>query len=142
MAAAYQNFGEGTIAIGITASPIEMFECQINAFTVQATANTTTIPGTYCAGPSNRATASSFAVAMEYLTDWGNPSDESLSQLLWDNDGGLLYFVFTPADVNMPDCSGTFWSVAGPFGGPGNDVWTGTGTMPCPEQPTITPKTP
>ena len=138
MAAAYQNFGEGTIAIGITASPTDMFECQINAFAVQASANTTTIAGTYCVGPSNRATASSFAVAMEYLTDWGNT--DSLSQLLWDNDGELLYFVFAPADPAMPNCSGTFWAVAGPFGGPGNDVWTGSGTLPCPEKPTITPK--
>ncbi len=138
MAAAYQNFGEGTIAIGITASPTEMFECQINAFAVQATANTSPIPGTYCVGPSSRATASSFSVAMEYLTDWGNT--DSLSQLLWDNDGDLLHFVFAPADPAMPNCSGTFWSVAGPFGGPGNDVWTGSGTLPCPEKPTITPK--
>ena len=137
---AYQNFGEGTIKVGITASPAEAFECQINAFAVQATANTTTIAGTYCQGPSNRATASSFGVAMEFITDWGNPGGESLSQLLWDNDGDLLYFEFAPTDTDMPNIAGSFWAVAGPFGGPGNDVWTATATMPCPEKPVITAK--
>ena len=141
MAAAYQNFGEGTIAIGITASPIDMFECQISAFAVEASANSSAIAGTYCAGPTTRATASSFAVNMSYLTDWGNPT-ESLSQLLWDNDGKLLYFDFIPDDPAMPNCDGQFWGIAGPFGGPGNDVWTGTGSMPCPEKPTVTPKIP
>ena len=139
MAAAYQNFGEGTIALGITDAPSDMFECQISSFIVQASPNSSPIPGTYCVGPSSRATASSFAIAMDYVTDWGNAAG-SLSQLLWDNDGEQLYFTFTPADANMPDCAGSFWGVAGPFGGPGNDVWTGSGTMPCPEKPTITPK--
>ena len=137
---ATQNFGEGTIAIGTAAAPTTTHECQLSGFAIEASANSTAIAGTYCAGPTTRATASSFAVNMSYLTDWG--ATDSLSQLLWDNDGKLLYFVFTPTDPEMPDASGQFWAIAGPFGGPGNDVWTGTGTMPCPEKPTITPKTP
>ena len=138
MASAIQNFGEGVISIGTTASPTEAHECQISAFAVEASPNSSAIPGTYCNGPTVRATASSFAVSMAYVTDWGKTG--SLSQMLWDNDGKLLYFSFVPTDTAMPNCTGTFWGIAGPFGGPGNDVWTGTGTMPCPEKPTITPK--
>jgi hypothetical protein len=138
MAEPTQNFGAGTISIGTTASPTEQFECQITAFTIVPSQNSSTVAGTYCSAPTQRSTKSSFGITMGILSDWG--AVPSISQLLWDSDGSLLFFSFVPEDPAMPDADGQFWAVAAPFGGPGNDVWTATGTMPCPEKPTVTPK--
>jgi len=139
MAAPTLQFGSGTISIGTTASPSDQFECQITSFVVSGAANVGQVPGTYCAGPSSYAQQSNFSVALAFLSDWGETT--SLSQLLWDNDGSLLYFDFAP-DAGTTTCTGSFYAVAGAYGGDGDSLWTSTVNMPCPEKPTITPVTP
>ena len=136
MAAPALIFGSGVILIGDTASPTDAFECQISEFTVNASANTGQIPGTYCQGPSQYGQASTYGVQMTFLQDWGETG--SLSQLLWDNDGDLLYFIFTP-DVSGTDCTGSYYAVGGSFGGAGDQAWTTTANMPCPAQPVVAP---
>ena len=140
MAAPVLQFGSGTISVGLTASPTDQFECQITNFQVTASANLGTVPGTYCAGPSQYAQKSNYAVDMAFLSDWG--ATASLSELLWDNDGDVLHFKFTPSDATIPEATGTFYAVAPTFGGEGDSLWTSTGSMPCPEKPTLTPQEP
>ena len=135
--AAVLQFGSGTISIGITASPTDQFECQISAFTITPSANIGQVPGTYCAGPSSYAQKSNFAVDMSFMSDWG--ATPSLSQLLWDNDGEVLFFTFDPSDDTIPAASGSFYAVAGTFGGEGDSLWVNTASMPCTEKPTLTP---
>ena len=134
MAAPVLIFGSGVILIGDAATPTDPFECQISEFTVNASANIGQIPGTYCQGPSQYGQASTYAVQMTFMQDWGETS--SLSQLLWDNDGELLYFEFTP-DAGGIDCVGSFYAIGGSFGGGGDQVWTTTASMPCPAQPVV-----
>jgi hypothetical protein len=74
---------------------------------------------------------------MTYMSDWGAAA--SLSELLWENDGGILYFDFTPSDTTIPSCAGSFYAVAGTFGGDGDSLWTSTASMPCVEKPVLTP---
>ena len=138
MAAPVLQFGSGTIAVGITTSPTDQFECQITNFQITASANIGQVPGTYCTGPSSYAQKSNYAVDMAFLSDWG--ATASLSQLLWDNDGELLTFVFIPTDVLIPQATGEFYAVAPTFGGEGDSLWTSTGSMPCPAKPEITPQ--
>lgn len=138
MAAPVLQFGSGTIAIGTSASPSDQFECQITTFTVTPSANIGQVPGTYCAGPSSYAQKSNYALDMAFLSDWGETS--SLSELLWDNDGELLYFTFTPDVTSIPTCAGQFYAVAGTFGGEGDSLWTTTANMPLVEKPTLTPQ--
>ncbi len=137
MAAPLLQFGSGTIAIGITASPSDQFECQITTFTVTPSANIGQVPGTYCNGPSSYAQKSNYSLDMSFLSDWG--ATPSLSQLLWDNDGETLFFTFVPDDTTIPSCAGEFYAVAGTFGGEGDSLWTNTGSMPLVEKPTLTP---
>ena len=140
MAAPVLQFGSGTISVGITASPTDQFECQITDFRVTASANIGQVSGTYCTGPSSYAQKSNFSVDMAFLSDFG--ATASLSDLLWDNDGEILHFKFTPSDVTIPEATGTFYAVAPTFGGEGDSLWTSTGSMPCPEKPTLTAQEP
>ena len=136
MAAPVLIFGSGTILIENSAVPTDPFECQITEFVVNASANIGSIPGTYCQGPSQYGQKSTYAVAMTFLQDWGETP--SLSQLLWDNDGDELFFIFTP-DVSGVDCTGSFYAIGGSFGGAGDQAWTTTANMPCPAQPVVAP---
>ena len=132
------QFGRGTIAIGLTASPTDFVECQVSNFSITPTSNSVNIPATYCTGPSTAAQQSSFSVAITYMTDWG--VSPSLSELLWDNDGDPLFFEFTPTDTNIPSAAGQFYAVAGAFGGTGDGLWTASSTLPCVEKPVLTPQ--
>ena len=134
------QFGKGTIAIGLTASPTDQVECQISNFTVTPTANSIQIPATYCVGPSVAAQQSTFAIALSFMSDFG--ASPSLSELLWDNDGQTLYYEFTPDDVTIPIATGQFWAVAGTFGGPGDGLWVSTVSLPCVEKPVLTAQEP
>jgi hypothetical protein len=140
MAAPVLQFGSGTITVGTAATPTDAFECQITNFTITPTANIGQVPGTYCQGPSSYAQKSNYAVEIAYLTDWG--ATKSLSKLLWDEDGNEIFFVFTPQDTTIPVASGSCYAIAGNFGGEGDSLWVSTGSMPCPEKPTLTPDAP
>jgi len=133
-------FGRGVISIGDTASPTDVFECQVSQFQIVATQNTIPIPATHCAGPSTKGIKSSFALALTFMQDWG--STPSLSELLFENDGDELFFTFVPEDVTVPSAAGTFSASAGTYGGEGEGLWVTTANMPMPAAPTLTPPTP
>ena len=135
--AANRIFGSGTIKIGLTASPTDQFECQISNWTATATAQSVTVPATYCQGASQAATPSAWSVSFDFAQDWG--SSPSLSELLHTNDGELLYWTFEPDDIATAKFDGRCYAVAGDIGGAGQDLWVSTGSMPMPEAPTYTP---
>ena len=136
---AKQIFGSGTLAIGTTSNPTDQYECQVKSFTVTSSSNLIPIPATLCQGPTQAAQPSTYSVSLTHMQDYGAAAGESLSQLLWDNDGALLYFDYTPTDVTASSCAGSFYAVAGDYGGDGQGLWTSTDEMPCPEKPTLTP---
>ena len=133
-------FGAGTLAIGTTASPTDQFECQVGNFVVTASANVIPIPATLCVGPGTAAQPSSYSASITYMQDWGAAAGESLSQLLFDQDGNELFFEYTPADTAVPACTGSFYSVAGDYGGEGQALWVNSSDLPMPDKPTITPQ--
>ena len=132
-----QHFGSGVIKMGTTASPTDAFECQISNFVITSSPNSISIPATYCAGQSTKAQPSSFAVSMTYMQDWGETA--SLSELLFNNDGSLLYFEFEPTDTTAGTWNGTCWAVAGDIGGEGQGLWVSSEELPCDVKPTYTP---
>jgi len=140
MAAPILQFGSGTILVGPTATPTTAVECQVTSCIVSSSSNIGQVPGTYCQGPSSYAQGSNFSLDLTYLTDWG--ATNSLSQLLWDNDGQTMFIEFTPTDETIPALTGEFYAIAGSFGGDGDSLWTATGSMPMVEKPTLTPQPP
>jgi len=132
-----RHFGSGVIKIGTTASPTDTFECQISNFVISSSAQSVTVPPTYCDGGSTAARPSQFSVQMTYMQDWGETV--SLSELLWDEDGNLLYFSFEPTDTTAGTWAGTCYAVAGDVGGEGQGLWVSTDDLPCDVKPTYTP---
>ena len=134
-------YGKGTIKFGLTSTPDVSVECQVTNFQVTASPNTITVPGTYCAGPSQAAQQSTFAVSMAYIEDWADPDGSgSLSQFLWDNDGSAVYFEHVPDDITVPGMAGECYAVSGAYGGDGAGLWTTTATLPCVAKPTLVPQ--
>jgi hypothetical protein len=131
------QFGKGTILLGVTASPDIAVECQVSDFAITPSANSIQVPATYCDGPSTAAQKSTFSIAATYMTDFGQAG---ISDLLWDNDGEVIYFEFTPDDTTIPIAEGQCYAVAGQFGGPGDGLWTATVSLPCVAKPTLTPQ--
>ena len=130
-------FGSGTIAIGATATPTDQFECQISNFTITASPNSIAIPATYCAGPSSASQPSSFAVELSYAQDWGETN--SLSELLFDNDGQTLFYDFKPDDATVGHWDGELYAVSGDIGSEGQALWVTSNSLPCVAKPTHTP---
>lgn len=133
-------FGSGLISVGLAPSPSDAVECQVSNFVINANANTVAVPGTYCQGPSSAGQKSSWSLDLSAISDFG--STPSLSELLYDNDGEILFFEFTPDDGDVPEAAGSFWAVAAPFGGEGAGLWQYTLTMQMPEAAVLTPQTP
>ena len=138
MSAPIINFGRGTIAIGDAVGPTDQFECQIQNFTITPSPNLIQVAGTYCEGPTTLAQKSTFSIELEWLSDWGSDVSNSLSQLLWDNDGEPLHFTFTPEAETLPVATGQVIGQAGTFGGPGDNIWTNSTSLPCTSKPTLT----
>jgi hypothetical protein len=106
---------------------------------VEPTQNTTTTPGTYCAAPHDTPGASSWAVVISFLQDWGNTP--SLSEFTFTNDGALCDFEFTSTNPDtVPSMTGQAFVTATAFGGPAGASWAvATQRWSCPAKPTVTP---
>lgn len=126
----------GTIMLGLTATPTQDYGCQVINWVLNPVPNTSERPGTFCAPPLTKNSASSWEVSFEYLQDWG--SANSLSQFLFDNDASLVFYSFTPDVPDVPVASGSFYAVAGPYGGDAGTSWQSTGTMAHEGVPTFT----
>ena len=133
---ATQHFGSGVIKIGTTASPTATFECQVSNFIISSNPQSITIPATYCQGATQKAQPSQFSVNITYMQDWGEA--DSLSELLYAEDGNLLYFEFDPTDTSAGTWDGTCYAVAGDVGGEGQGLWVSSEELPCPAKPTYT----
>lgn len=133
------NAGSLKIALaGVT--PLVDYHCQITSVTVEPSQNTTTRPGTYCGAPVDVPGASSWAMVISFLQDWGNAPD-SLSQFTFDNDGMLCDFDFTSNNpVECPNMTGQVYVTATAFGGdPGASWGVTTQRWACNGKPTIVP---
>jgi len=126
----------GTITVGPTGSEIAV-ECQIVNWRCEPEANDSQQPGTYCEAPTTVPGRSSWFAAFDYLQDWGKA--DSLSQLLFDNDGLPLDFTFSADAAGVPTVTGTMYARAGTFGGAAGEVWQSSGRCPLTSAPTITP---
>lgn len=128
----------GTITLGPTGSE-KSIECQIVNWRCEPEANDSQVPGTYCEAPSTVPGRSSWFAAFDYVQDWG--ATDSLSQMLFDNDGRPLDFTFSPDVAGVPTVTGTLYARAGAFGGPAGEVWQSSGRCPLVTAPTLTAPT-
>jgi hypothetical protein len=124
----------GTITIGPTGTE-KAVACQIINFRCEPEANDSEQPGTFCEAPTTVPGLSSWFAAFDYLQDWG--AADSLSQLMFDNDGKPLDFTFHPNVAGVPECKGTMYGRAGAFGGDAGAVWQSTGRCPMKSKPTF-----
>jgi hypothetical protein len=125
----------GTVKVGVTGT-LKSVECQVINWLLTPSANTTDRPGTYCEAPSSTVGKSSWTLSFDYLQDWG--ATDSLSQLLFDNDGEVLDFEFAPANDSVPMAKGSFYASAGAFGGDAGSAWQSSGSCPLTAAPTFT----
>lgn len=130
----------GTIELALAGiTPLVAYSCQVTSFSVEPTPNTTTTPGTYCGAPVDTPGASSWAIVISFLQDWG--ATPSLSQFTFDNDGALCDFAFTSSNPDtVPSIEGSAYVTATAFGGdPGASWQVTTQRWSCSEKPTIVP---
>jgi len=129
----------GTIAIALTGiTPLVEYGCQVTNIMLEPTQNMTTTPGTYCAAPHDTPGASSWALVISFLQDWGNTP--SLSEFVFTNDGALCDFEFTSSNPDtVPSMSGSCFVTATAFGGDPGAAWqVTTQRWPMQEPPTLT----
>jgi hypothetical protein len=122
------------VKFGPTASAVA-YECQVTSAAINATPNLITVPATGCAPETQQPAATSWALALTYLQDWGNAA--SLSQYLFDNDTMEAEFEIHIASDPVPMATGVVRVVAGSYGGDFSQPLTSTVTMPCQEKPVI-----
>ena len=116
----------------------DTYECQVTSAAVTSTPNLITVPATGCEGSSQMPAPSTYAVALTFLQDWGQPG--SLSQLLWDGEGTETEFSIALASApTIPVATGTVRLVAGQYGGDFSQPLTATVTLPCGAKPDIAP---
>jgi hypothetical protein len=113
------------------------YSCQITEARITASANTISVPATFCAPASDTAGQSSYALELNGLQDWG--SADSLSEYLFANDSKQICFALYIDGSKDPRASGKVTAIAGDFGGPaGTDPLTFSSTLPILGKPTIT----
>ncbi len=127
----------GTILLGLVDPPTGDYSCQVINFTLESVAVTTDRAGTFCAAPATLNSASSWQVSFEYLQDWG--ATDSISELLFENDGSEIFFSFVPDVATVPTASGSFNAQAGNYGGDAGTSWDFSGTCGLNGVPTFTP---
>jgi len=126
----------GTILLGLADPPTGDYSCQVINFTLESVAVTTERAGTFCSASATLNSASSWQVSFEYLQDWG--ATDSISELLFDNDGQEIFFSFHPDVPTVPTASGSFNAQAGNYGGDAGSSWVSSGTCGLTGKPTIT----
>jgi hypothetical protein len=112
------------------------YECQVTQAAVTSTPNLITVPATGCQGSSQMPAASTYALQLTYLQDWGETG--SLAQFLWDGEGTESTFSVTLSSAPLyPVATGVVRLVAGQYGGDFSQPLTATVTLPCQDKPTI-----
>ena len=134
----------GTLKLGLTAAPTLDYACQVTEWTLIPVTNQTERPGTFCSAPTQIPGASSWTVSFNYLQDWGQATN-SISKLFFENDGKILFFEFDPTQATpfaVPKALGSFYAMAGSYGGPAGDTWVFSGTCSMTGPPTFSPVLP
>ena len=132
------RFGEAPAA-GVAVDPATLtdYRCQVTQAVITATANTVTVPATFCEPESERTSPSSFSLDLEGLQDWG-AADPSLSEWLFLMDGETAAFGLFLDGSEDPRASGVCSVSAGDFGGPAGEVLVFSQSFPILGRPTIT----
>jgi hypothetical protein len=130
----------GNIKLALhTITPLVDYHCQITNVALEPTQNNTTRPGTYCGAPVDTPGASSWALVISFLQDWG--FTPSLSEFTFTNDGALIDFDFTSNNpLTCPNMTGTAYVTATAFGGAPGESWqVTTQRWACTAKPTLVP---
>jgi hypothetical protein len=128
---------KGTVKFGLTEQALTDYACQVSRCELIPTPNLVQRPGTFCAAPGQVPGASSWAVGLDFLQDYGAAS--SLAEFAFDNDGALVFFAYEPDDPAVKGIKGQCYVTAGNYGGPAGDVWQASVTWQCPTRPTLVP---
>jgi len=94
----------GTIALALAGVTPVSYACQITNVVLEPTPNTTTTPGTYCAAPHDTPGASSWALVISFLQDWGNEARTVTDGVTTISDATVTSATaaFTTDDVGKP----------------------------------------
>lgn len=144
MARTTMIFNNPTLKVATTQAGLSTgvaVECQITSALVQAQPVYVTIPATGCSGASQSPGLTGWQLVLNWLQDWTNPADESLSQFAFANDGQQVAFELTPnAADTTTKIVGDAYCAAGDFGGTFGDGSAGvaTATWPLLAKPTVT----
>jgi hypothetical protein len=116
-------------------STLTAYTCQFTDAAVEASANTQTIPATFCDAEASVALPSSFAVRLGGLQDWGDAA--SFSKWAFDNDATLAGFAIEGVGAGgvLVGMKGICSVVAGDFMGAAGGPLTWDQTFPCPVKP-------
>jgi hypothetical protein len=125
-----------TLTLGPTATSTD-FSCQVNVGTITPTANNVDVPATFCAGASQTAAPSSFALDLTILQDWG--AVKSVSQYLFDHDAEVVDFELEGIGVtgSTVTVTGQVTVVAGALGGEAGTPLTADVSLPILGKPTV-----
>ena len=127
---------EGGAALDLATVPC--FCAQTTEATLTPTANTTDVPATLCSPASTRSVLSSWALTFNSLQDWGRTdTDESLSEWLYEHDGGEAIAVLYLEDGQTVKAVARVSVVAGQYGGPGGETLLSTTSLPVTGTPDI-----
>jgi hypothetical protein len=119
-------------------STVPCFCAQTTEATLTPTANTTDVPATLCSPASTRSVLSSWALTFNSLQDWGRAdTNESLSEWLYENDGGEAIAVLYLEDGQTVKAVARVSVVAGQYGGPGGETLLSTTSLPVTGTPDI-----
>lgn len=130
----------GTIKLALDGiTPLVEYGCQVTDIMVEPSQNMSTTPGTYCAAPHDTPGASSWALVISFIQDWG--ATESLSEFVFTNDGALCDFEFTSSNPDdVPSMTGSAFVTATAFGGNAGAAWqVATQRWPLNAKPTLVP---
>lgn len=125
-----------TVELGPTAAAT-VFTCQVSQAALTPTANTVDVPATFCAPASQAAAASSWALDLVLLQDWGDVA--SASMFLFDNDAQVVDFKVDGIGISGSpmQATGQCTVVAGAFGGEAGIPLEATVSLPILGKPVI-----
>jgi hypothetical protein len=128
----------GVLKLGLTAVALDQdASCQFTHARLVTTANSQEIPETGCAPPSTTYSASSWALEVNFLQDYTEPT----GIVLWsyDHDAETVFFELYPNGDVIGEVmfAGQCTVSALPIGGDvGPVLATDNATWPCPDKPT------
>lgn len=112
------------------------FTCQVVSAAVNASPNLQTVPATFCGPESQAPSATSWAIDLNVLQDWGAIGSAGISEYLFDNDAKRKWFLIQPYDPSVMGMTGECWLVAGSYLGDAGTPLQASVSFPCIAKPT------